>query len=405
MLSVEIKPVSPPPMSLVNVPNLDFNTMEFLAPMILDETGTLTHTEENNQFLGWKYMGPHQEVQRIASAVASGGNILPIEPPEANSTWEVQFDGPSIACDPFEGKARRKIQCQFLNGVLGQLAWGSFKNFSESDHLDSAFTLTMHGKNFSYEIPNLDFQFRDSKFAFVSTSFYIVVQANNMTFPGFEDFDPISSACHKHVADGADLPKIIQDRLDHTSGNFMQCQLFNSSYNVAFDFTNGGRAVSTDVVHHERIDAHPGKLDTVVQPALKHFPDFIKDLNFTDILRTHKLNASPKGVQRMSYTAILDAFSSLLSGVIQQTGIDTQTQPNVAKTALMQHSELQFLQHQIKNSSKTLQDILPLSNDSLVRSLRGSPHASAITDQPLHRAVEEMFQNMTVSFMSSDFLR
>lgn len=46
-----------------------------------------------------EYGGPTSETQRVINSVATQGEILPIEPPAVNSSWSVEFHGPSIVCD------------------------------------------------------------------------------------------------------------------------------------------------------------------------------------------------------------------------------------------------------------------------------------------------------------------
>ncbi|OQD95656.1 hypothetical protein PENSOL_c019G04119 [Penicillium solitum] len=44
-------------------------------------------------------MAPSSETKRIVSSVATQGTILQIEPPAANSSWSVEFYGPTIVFD------------------------------------------------------------------------------------------------------------------------------------------------------------------------------------------------------------------------------------------------------------------------------------------------------------------
>ncbi|GAB7365598.1 hypothetical protein MBLNU230_g6667t1 [Neophaeotheca triangularis] len=89
---------------LVNVPTLDFNTFNFLAP--IDRAGY--------------YNGPSKEVERIVFAAAARGEILPIDSPASSASWTIEFLGPSLKCGNVNGTER----LQMLESIRNYTAEG-----------------------------------------------------------------------------------------------------------------------------------------------------------------------------------------------------------------------------------------------------------------------------------------
>ncbi|KAJ5498998.1 hypothetical protein N7453_008049 [Penicillium expansum] len=80
--------------SLRRIPRVDFTSANFAD---LNSALFTNSTGQNGWLSG--YSGPTPETQRVVNSVATQGTILPIEPPAVNSSWSVEFHGPSIVCD------------------------------------------------------------------------------------------------------------------------------------------------------------------------------------------------------------------------------------------------------------------------------------------------------------------
>ena len=102
---------------MLYVPMIDFSTLNFVAPM--------PHLEQDLEFQSYGYDGPADFTRQIAMAVALEELILPI--PSAsqstNSSWHLEFRGPSLKCDDVSASERleieRSIQTYFLqNGCV-----------------------------------------------------------------------------------------------------------------------------------------------------------------------------------------------------------------------------------------------------------------------------------------------
>ncbi|KAF2215064.1 hypothetical protein CERZMDRAFT_95435 [Cercospora zeae-maydis SCOH1-5] len=64
----------------------------------------------NNITSGLSPHDPGQEVNRIVNAVASGGSILPITPPETNASWTMTIKLPKLTCNLFSADLRQKAE-------------------------------------------------------------------------------------------------------------------------------------------------------------------------------------------------------------------------------------------------------------------------------------------------------
>lgn len=92
----------------MNVPNVDFFSLNLAAPM----------TAQNGVYLSafsYLYAGPSLTVQRIRDAVAGQGSILPVAAPSVNSTWDLDFNGPSLHCNPVSSEFRQEVLANILN--------------------------------------------------------------------------------------------------------------------------------------------------------------------------------------------------------------------------------------------------------------------------------------------------
>lgn len=61
--------------------------------------------------------GPSAEVSRIASAVAAGGNVLPIAPPASNTSWQVTFEAPRLRREDMDLNLRAAIRQNVLQAL------------------------------------------------------------------------------------------------------------------------------------------------------------------------------------------------------------------------------------------------------------------------------------------------
>jgi hypothetical protein len=102
-LSVVSKAMEPQPIHKYYVPTINFDTLSYVAG--LSATGSGRYYPQK-----LTYEGPSQALQRMTTAVDILGNILPIDPPSSNSSWDTEFRGPAIRCDPFSASDSSAIE-------------------------------------------------------------------------------------------------------------------------------------------------------------------------------------------------------------------------------------------------------------------------------------------------------
>ncbi|KXT19040.1 hypothetical protein AC579_8724 [Pseudocercospora musae] len=58
---------------------------------------------------------PSEETARIVNAVASGGTILPIQPPFSNASWQLSLEASRLSCYDIEGDLYRQVRQNILD--------------------------------------------------------------------------------------------------------------------------------------------------------------------------------------------------------------------------------------------------------------------------------------------------
>ncbi|KAL8869434.1 MAG: hypothetical protein Q9174_004274, partial [Haloplaca sp. 1 TL-2023] len=107
-----------PSPTYMHVPNVDFSSLNLAAPMA--SYGTTGSGRGQEPGFNYMYAGPSLTVQRITDAVAAQGFILPVPAPSVNSSWDLDFDGPSLHCNPVSSELRQAILDNILNYTLAR---------------------------------------------------------------------------------------------------------------------------------------------------------------------------------------------------------------------------------------------------------------------------------------------
>lgn len=119
-LSVVFDQIHPSPMLSVAVPQPALDSMALAIYSVTTTSGM--------QRISWK--GPSDEVSRVASAAAAGGAILPINPPAANASWELDFTAPRYVCDPMDDDLINLITDNLIVYFNNATSNGSWTEFS-----------------------------------------------------------------------------------------------------------------------------------------------------------------------------------------------------------------------------------------------------------------------------------
>ncbi|TGJ80107.1 hypothetical protein E0Z10_g8652 [Xylaria hypoxylon] len=175
----------------------------------------------------------------------------------------------------------------------------------------------------------------------------------------------------------SDVADILCDRWEYGTkdqplgpGNmtFLQCDLHNSSYHTGFNYESGRQSIA---IQTDRME----------------------------IVSTMK---------RLSYTAIADAFFQIIKGSVTDDGNLLNVDTNIRSTVLVDTPELSFLSSQHARSRfesiSTVQMDLWEMNNSSGQSLSSSPYTTN-PHKSLQNVMEEMFQNITISLISSELLQ
>ena len=184
----------------------------------------------------------------------------------------------------------------------------------------------------------------------------------------------------------------------------LQCQLFNSTYHVSFEYLEGIQSISIDAPH-VATDNGVENIATVTgswadPPGVPPCPY----LSFPD-KEPGPCRFDPDVLQALSYQSIMDAFLGNLQGVISFDQGEISGQSRILSTALLDTPELSFLKVNPSDLtvSKELAAVLSSYNTTEVRGLVN--RLAGTSHQTLQEAIEQMFQNATVSLMSSAALQ
>jgi len=385
--------MEPQPIHDYYVPTINFDTLSYVAGL-----GRPGHARYNPQQL--TYEGPSQALKRITTAVGALGTVLPINPPSSNSSWDTEFRGPAIRCDPLpaseigivEQNVRQYIESGACYTASGYITWfGDLPYNTSSSSSDNGSTSSDAD---SVVQPN------GIRLSNGNASFRLAV------LPRLLDIIQMSSRQLPLACTGG------YDFIGPAGGNdsmLLQCQLVNSTYNVAFDYVNGNQTVAIDVprtTSEEPVAAisnitgptntscvgfHAGYYLNSSAVATE-FPDWKERCDF-----------DPGLARKLAYKSMLDAFFNIISGPV---ALDQSSAGNILATTLLRTRELNFLTNYARAMDVSSGLEWKNAHSALFRAGR-EDLAGLIVPEPedqrptLARELEAMFQNVTVSLMSS----
>lgn len=342
-LTIEPAPIQPTPWSSTLVPQMDFINPNFV------------------NFLGMpggdvEYNGPSELVQRVAAATASRGGILPITPPALNATWSLEFPGPSIQCGNVSGPFRSEILNNTGEWILDTrttVAYSYFSWLASPSHMlpftNSTGTMMLNPMSRSW--------FGNASVIMAFNSDYPIIPTSVL---GNVSFDyPGGQPMGEKVQAQGGWPQVLRNY------TILQCSLFNSSYNVGFEYSNGAQTIDVTKA----------------------------DASQETIIATAPL-LNPGEVQKASYQSIMDAFSVLLRGAVYS--LTEVTTSFITQTILTETKELAFLS--IQREMYTVFENSSLFHYRQVQPLFGSRG-------PLADALVQLFENITIGMLSDPYLQ
>jgi len=330
----------------------------------------------------YMYTGPHHIVKRVAAAVSAQGSVLNFDLPAANASWSTKFEGPVLRCETLSESEQLFVQRdiagwlssndtldipQFFTPWSYRVWYGRFPHTAQDlVGIDAAFRLAILPRMYSYGT------YDGSKGPWPKAYDYGVQGLLNQN----------ASAPLAGLEDGSTM---------------LECRLSRSTYHVDFNLVDGSQDLEISVPVRDW-DA-PSLIDSSVLG-----PNNASCLGVQDRTTETKLSScSFNGtlIQQLSYRAIMDAVFEVLSGDIGLFGEWVNTTGPVTDTVFMNTNEFGYLATDPIGylGSASLQSALRFNGGG--KFLNSSADAPTGPDNlPLSRAIEEVFQNVTVSLMS-----
>lgn len=395
-LSIRMAAVTPVPESLQRVPNLDFGSMNFLAPLpYMPTNDPLGLSSDQGSYL---YNGPSQAVLEISNAVLAQGEILPIRPPAPNSSWTAEFTGPSIRCNDVPDALHQRIRQNIAAGMnasdgsdlYGYLAWFPMFGWVGDDMTGSSNPMPFLSPG-----ANGSLQFNSGQSAGISS-------IDNITF-FVAALPTIFGATGQMTIDAFQSPKGGSGIPDWIDGTIAECVLFNSTYKTLFNYQDGLQTISHNITTHETVVPQGSLLGPNPSNPSKD-PCKTPDTLEVD-LRAQCYN-NRETLQSLAFIGLLDAVGNILKGSVSVDGLQQMNRSSdVLSTNLLNIEDLAFLKKAaaVQLGNNTLQAQVLDSNEQLSIGLVNND--GAVSTTPLHTAMEEMFQRVTISLMASSALQ
>ncbi|KAE9379966.1 hypothetical protein N431DRAFT_323142 [Stipitochalara longipes BDJ] len=353
--------------AMMRVPMIDFKSLNF---------ANIPGGEMDGG--NFAYSNPQLFVQQVVTATTSAGQILNITAPVSNSSWSLDFYGPALSCGPAEDVLRQKITDQGLAAIVSSS--GSDSECGSGGLLNYEYLSWTPGSGdnvslpFDYSISNIteSYTLRSTTLGSVNSSPALFFMAISHTINPYE----LSQCCENTTCWQGYKDFITNDPIIH-------CTAYNASYTSRFNYPNGVQSV-----------------DIAVKEALN-------DLGFLSnvTLWTQAWDGTTLSValENFAYQAVIDAFGKMVVGsvVSDENGYNDKT-TNIEATNLVNTKELGFLKASGSYTQEsTLQSYLP--GTDLWNETSAVPRMDDTIG--LAQAIEEMFQNCTVSLMSSPMLQ
>ncbi|KAK0919569.1 hypothetical protein LTR91_002466 [Friedmanniomyces endolithicus] len=407
----------------MNVPNVDFTSLNLAAPMAAGNDGS-----ESISF-HYLYAGPSLSVQQITNVVSAHGTIIPVAAPSVNSSWDLDFHGPSLDCAPVAADFRQMVLANVLD-YTSSLNTGATPNRSYgpgyiSWHPPSMVPDQPASSNLPFVLININstspadnllnnaytsgLSSSDMASVFLATTPTLFSSISNEDYYG-------PALCQGMPWYSATLAEY------YSTSTVLRCDVHNATYHTTFNISNSEQTVSinerdlvdTALITIEQVSANFGSSNQT-HPDLQPQPcstESIGTLNASAYNSSLNCLFDAVVLSTISYQAIMHAFIELVTGMIAldlepnfDTVITSTTQ--LSNTVLAEAPELAFLQpFQLKNGNTTmsLQERAPLWNQQPYAGLVNAAAAPNST-LPFQQALEQLFENITISLMSAPDLQ
>ncbi|KAH0366783.1 hypothetical protein KCU65_g5160, partial [Aureobasidium melanogenum] len=395
---------------MTTVPKFDFTNYDFVSPLGVSDSS-------RGNLSTYCYRGPGQLVERVATAVGAQGQVLPITPPSLNASWSSNFWGPSLQCNNVEGQEREDI-------------WANVWNYLDDDNT------CRESYGYLSWIPTAQ-----TFVPFVSQNDSIVLQSYSLLTAGLPAAiyvaaipsmfnNSIEMATHtinggcvlRDQYGGANYSEALSQSNGTSSAWFnnatlLRCQFLNTSLIANFDYTDGSQRVDisrtapSESQSFEPVDCVTGPIALAngYLEASEAYSNMVNTSCSTLNLDNKQCEFDPTLVRLLAYQGIADAFGQLILGAV---GLGGTTLPfpevtydsSIAQTVLLDTNELSFVQTWSPNTN--FLDLATLSEQSNGTSYIGLSDTKNFTSRgPLSKALEDLFQNITLSLLSEQYLQ
>jgi hypothetical protein len=354
--------------TMMRVPMIDFKSLNFA-----NIPGSVMDKEAN-----FAYSNPQIFVQQVVTATTSAGQILNITAPFSNSSWNLDFYGPALSCGPAEAVLRQNIADQVLAATN---PWYGDSTCGSGDLLNYGYLSWTPGSGhnaslpFDYSASNTteNYTLRSTTLGSVNSSLALFFMAISRMINTYDMY-----MCCLNTTCWQDYKDFV------TNAPIIRCTAYNASYASRFNYLNGVQSV-----------------DIAVKEALNEV-GFLSDVGLW--IQPWDGTTFSVAFENYAYQAVIDAFGKMVVGSIRSdvnVGYDGKD-TNIGATSLVNTKELGFLKALGSYTQQsTLQSFLPSTN-----LWNGTSVVPQIGDTiGLAQAIEEMFQNCTVSLMSSPMLQ
>lgn len=327
----------------------------------------------------------------------ANGAILPIFPPATNSSYEIDFFGPSIKCESVNETTRLAIR----RGILAHLqlpgnvydhglelyAYMGWFPGRESNRLGTLSPFESNGSNYA--------PFYSGE---LTHTFYLFAASREMT-ETYMALGERSRAWENGVSNAtADTIPAFLD------GTMLECRWFNSSYHVRFNFTDGLQDIDIQT-SSEGVEAPIYDVTGAFGP--RKIDGRFDCMRFTARGNLTACIFDEPVLKGLTYQAVWDAFTTILGGSVYYPTYSVRTRnSSVLDTVLVNTPELFALREYLGESTEedyVLQTTLGSFDDRVLEGLVTTYDSS--WNLSLGDALEEMFRNATVSLMSSSALQ
>lgn len=397
-LSVENARVQPPPSRLLQVQNVNFASLDFANPLISGASDD-----------DYSYDGPSQAVAAVAKVVSSQGDLMPIQSPEVNASWTLNFPGPVLDCNYVPEDVQSRITKNVASAMAAQstrnckyygfVSWSTGVGWSGAPACEAgnALPFNLQQNSSSPEIQTGCF----SSFSNTSVGFYMSLM------PKITSYRTNSGTCF----DTSENEGFFNE------STTIKCELKNSSYMVDFAYPNGAQ--------HIKFTA--SKENTSPVYALGSIRvDSSKTDNECNKLPWTNAAVNGQGsnqtclpdeavLRTLSYQAILDAFSYLFIGSLYTKSLTPKSQTTnqnwaadseLMYTALGYQPELQYLSNRAlyrSMNNSMFESTFTYDNGTEILGL----YRDTVIDSPLPftEAIEKLFEKVVISMMSPNQLQ